>query len=142
MKPDRQATYGRMEAGEYANNVFYSGIDFHLPGNGGRECANFLSNWRRVLESIFAVAFSCLLIYLGYQRLTIPQKTTIIRKDRGGKRLLLVVLCLVFGVEIGFKFANRSVIFLLNPCHVTTIIQVGLTENVKHLSEVFFYFSI
>nr|CAH0113429.1 unnamed protein product [Daphnia galeata] len=115
-----------MDAGEYPNNVFYSGIDFKLLGNGGRDCANFLSNWRRVLETIFAVAFSCLLIYLGYQRLTVPQKITIIRKDRGGKRLLLVVLCLVFGVEIGFKFANRSLIFLLNPCHVTTIFQIYL----------------
>ena len=123
--PTSLATYGRrMDAGEYPNNVFYSGIDFKLLGNGGTNCANFLSNWRRVLETIFAVAFSCLLIYLGYQRLTVPQKITIIRKDRGGKRLLLVVLCLVFGVEIGFKFANRSLIFLLNPCHVTTIFQV------------------
>jgi hypothetical protein len=95
-----------MDAGEYPNNVFYSGIDFKLPGNGGSDCANFLSNWRRVLETIFAVAFSCLLIYLGYQRLTVPQKITIIRKDRGGKRLLLVVLCLVFGVLLPESIKN------------------------------------
>ncbi|KAK4027720.1 transmembrane protein 164 [Daphnia magna] len=115
-----------MESGDYLNNVFYSGIDFQLPGNGGQDCVNFLSNRRRIIESILALAVSCLLISFGYRRLIFPTKTTIIRKDRGGKRFLLVVLCLVFGVEIGFKFATRSLIFILNPCHVTTMIQIYL----------------
>lgn len=113
-----------MESGDYPNNVFYSGIDFQLPGNGGQDCVSFLSDRRRIIESILALAVSCILISFGYCRLIFPTKTTIIRKDRGGKRFLLVVLCLVFGIEIGFKFATRSLIFVLNPCHVTTMIQV------------------
>lgn len=113
-----------MESANDPNNVFFGGIDFRLPGNGGRDCADFLSFKRRILESFLALAVSCLCISFGYRRLVFPKQSKIIRKDRGGKRLLLVVLCLVFGVEIGFKFATRSLIFLLNPCHVTTAIQV------------------
>ena len=107
-------------------NVFFGGIDFQLPGNGGQECVNFLSYKQRILESVVGFAVSCLCIFLGYRNLVLPEPSKIVRKDRGGRRLLLIVLCLVFGVEIGFKFATRSLIFLLNPCHVTTAIQVNL----------------
>ena len=42
-RPSSLATYGRrMDSGEYPNNVFYSGIDFNLPGNGGSDCAYYI----------------------------------------------------------------------------------------------------
>ena len=117
---------GKMELGNDPNNVFFGGIDFTLPGNGGQECVNFLSYKRRILESFLALALSCFCISFGYRHLVFPKQSKIIKKDRGGKRLLLVILCLVFGLEIGFKCATRSLIFLLNPCHVTTAIQVNI----------------
>lgn len=46
-------------------------------------------------------------------------------KCSGVKKLLLVLLCLVFGVEIGYKMVSREVLYLLNPCHVITAIEVS-----------------
>lgn len=54
--------------------------------------------------------------------------TTIINhyyeKVPAGKQILLVVMTLILGLELGFKFASRSVIYILNPCHIITMIQV------------------
>lgn len=66
-----------------------------------------------------------------YPKLKIEQDINYLKSDRGGKRFLVILLALLWGMEIGFKFASRSVIYLLNPCHVTTLIQVStiLTSN-------------
>lgn len=45
-----------------------------------------------------------------------------------GKQVLLVLMTFVLGLELGFKFASRTVIYLLNPCHITTIMQVSETN--------------
>ena len=65
---------------------------------------------------------------------TLPHvsRSVLERKEPLGKRLLLVMLALNFGMEIGFKCASREVLYFFNPCHVITIIQVrkGVTcEN-------------
>lgn len=40
------------------------------------------------------------------------------------KQILLIVMTFILGLEMGFKLASRSVIYILNPCHITTMIQV------------------
>lgn len=106
-------------------NIFTSGIDFDLPGNGGQECWFFLDTRWRFIESIFGLSVSLLLIIFGYRQSLFPNKELpLLLKDKGLKNTLLITLTLVLGIEIGFKCATRSLMFLLNPCHITTALQV------------------
>lgn len=48
-------------------------------------------------------------------------------------------MSVIWGMEIGYKFSSRTVIYLLNPCHVTTAIQIYLlaAKPTKTLTAVF-----
>lgn len=112
----------------------YGGVDPSLAGNGGPECAAFLPGTQRLVESLVLLLISAGEIGLSLYRIIhkkqqhgegeLPASTG--RVDNLGKKLLLVALCLTFGVEVGFKFATRTVIYLLNPCHVVTMLQVSI----------------
>ena len=103
----------------------YVGVDHSLPGNGGQDCVDFIPLWQRVLESGLACVFAAFTITYAYKRVRLPVKIPPIeRSDRCGKRVLLVVMCLTFGIELGFKFATRQFIWICNPCHITSMIQV------------------
>ncbi|XP_053555278.1 transmembrane protein 164 [Bombina bombina] len=110
----------------------YGGVDPNLPGNGGQQCASFIPGEQRLLESLVLLAVSVLEIgvsmgkifrcKLGEGKSPAPP----VRQESLGKSLLLVAVCLTFGVEVGFKFATKTVIYLLNPCHVVTMLQIFL----------------
>lgn len=52
------------------------------------------------------------------------RNNTYYSKNMSTKKALLMLMSLIWGMEIGYKFSSRTVIYLLNPCHVTTAIQV------------------
>lgn len=106
----------------------WGGVDTSLLGNGGEECAAFLSVEKKILEGIGVTVLMFLMMRWSYARLApLPPLGSAAYqvKYEPLKQFLLVTMCIVFGMEIGFKFASRSVIFLLNPCHVVTAIQVS-----------------
>lgn len=106
-------------------DIAYGGVDFSLPGNGGTECVAFLSLKQRIIETITYELLTAVVLWNVRKRLSVPEELQPSREGSGlGKRLLLVLLCLTFGIEIGFKLATRQVIFLLNPCHVLSALQV------------------
>ncbi len=49
--------------------------------------------------------------------------------DPVSKQVLLVFMCLMFGVEIGYKICSGRVLYLLNPCHVITMVEVSVPHN-------------
>lgn len=104
----------------------YHGVNHSIQGNGGPDCVNFLSPQRRIFETAIAFSIGISSLCWAYKRCTLPSVPKVAREDRGGKRLLLVLMCLVFGIEIGFKFSSRTVIYMMNPCHVITAIQVSM----------------
>lgn len=104
----------------------YSGVNFSLAGNGGPECAALIPGTQKIAETVFVVALNSLLLWISYPRLTfqnqLPQTTG--HNGDVGRRILLLVMCLTFGIELGFKFASRQMIWVLNPCHLVTMVQV------------------
>lgn len=112
----------------------YGGVDPKFEGNGGPECAAFLAPQQRISESLVIVLVSLVEVCVALRKINLSKELRVVGKDCTrakedslGKNLLLVALCMTFGVEVGFKFATKTVIYLLNPCHVVTMVQVRMT---------------
>jgi len=109
----------------------YAGVDHSIPGNGGPECVNFLPGWQRVVETVLAVSMAAYEIKWAYPKLTYPTPPPTDCPSRLPtferlRRWLVAFLCFVFGVEMGYKFASKTSLYVLNPCHVATIMQIAL----------------
>ncbi|XP_051790894.1 transmembrane protein 164 isoform X1 [Erpetoichthys calabaricus] len=111
----------------------YGGVDPKFEGNGGPECAAFLTSKQRWVESLVIVIISIFEIVLALRMIQVSKELKeATRNERHskeeslGKNVLLVAVCLTFGVEVGFKFATKTIIYLLNPCHVVTMLQIFL----------------
>ncbi|KAI4882504.1 hypothetical protein NFI96_018902 [Prochilodus magdalenae] len=111
----------------------YGGVDPKFEGNGGPECAAFISPQQRLCETLIIVVLSVLEVFAAVWNINVSKEHRDAvkdgrrnKEDSWGKNLLLVALCMTFGVEVGFKFATKTVIYLLNPCHVVTMVQIFL----------------
>lgn len=102
----------------------YSGVNKTVPRNAGPECANFMFPLWRKIETCLVIALGIGLFKWSLTRLSVVKTGAYVRRDRAGRRTLLVLMSLIWGMEIGYKFSSSTVIYLLNPCHVTTAIQV------------------
>lgn len=107
-----------------------SSMDWAISGvntssnSGGPLCRNYMPDSWRLVESVYIVALTGWMTWWGYNRLTLPKVDKYLPKHDSIRVFLLVIFSMTLGVEIGFKLASKTVIYLLNPCHVMTVMQV------------------
>ena len=110
---------------DYYLNWTYAGVNFDIEGTGGQECVDFIPTDQKIVETISIAVISLMMIAFAYPRLKMPVRIPPAEnRDRTGKKVMLIVMCLTFGCEIGFKFATKQMIWILNPCHMVTATQV------------------
>lgn len=112
--------------------VFYSGIRPNIPGQGGEECIKYLSPRQIVGETLLATTIMVVCGSLSWRTFTMAKVFPKLDEPLF-KRLLLTFMCILFGIEAGYKICHQSALFLLNPCHVITMIQVHLCVYHTHL---------
>ncbi|CAJ0609062.1 unnamed protein product [Cylicocyclus nassatus] len=99
------------------------GVDSSIPGNGGEECMTYLPTWQLFLETLIIVPLTLRLIINTLPTLDCSFSTRPKNDSRYG---VLTVYSIIFGAELAFKMISRTGIFLLNPCHITTAMQLIL----------------
>jgi len=118
---------------DYSESLLYGGVLYHIEGNGGPDCVTFLSPVRLLCETIVFVTLSIVLLVNTIKKIkvTLPkfEKKTYSTELSFSRAIHLAVFALVFGVEIGYKLSSRQVIYLLNPCHIISILQLYLLAS-------------
>lgn len=102
----------------------YGGINASIPRNFGPECAFYLSPQRKFIETVVFSAAIIAMVQWSLKRISLPKPLPYVNQDRVGRRVLLIFMSLILGMELGFKFSSRTVIYIFNPCHITTALQV------------------
>ncbi|XP_017491443.1 PREDICTED: transmembrane protein 164 [Rhagoletis zephyria] len=106
-----------------------AGVNDEIPRTAGPECINYMTNRRRWTESIILSLIFIYLIYWAAKRMDpiiVPSAKEINKPHSAIRLMLMILMTFIFGVEMGFKFANRNMIYVLNPCHIQTLVQIYL----------------
>ena len=102
------------------------------------ECYDFLPFQRRLIETCLVTILGGVLILPRIIRtLSLPKDWEIISSSRlrasreifGIRKVLLVVLCLVYGMELHEKITNEPLVSLLQTSHVITVMQIYLLSS-------------
>ena len=108
---------------EYMQEVCYGGLNKSLVSQGGKTCTEYLSFEQKIYETLISTAIMLIAFILSWYSISLPKEYP---EDTNplGQRVLLLSLGFIFGIETGFKFASRKLLFFLNPCHMLTVLQL------------------
>jgi len=113
-------------------DIFASGIDFNLPGNGGPDCLAHTSYSGRALESTVSVLTFATAIIAGFKGLVKPTISHSAEKWKSSlvRVWLLYSMLITWVAEVGYKVVTKQFIFVVNPCHVLCMIHIYLLSNI------------
>ncbi|CAG5131956.1 unnamed protein product [Candidula unifasciata] len=96
------------------------------PVYGGLECNDFLGISQQCWESVATAVLALLALLYAYPRLRLPGACSCgyQRQEPAGKGILLLLLCLAFGIEVGVKLATRRMFWIGKPGHLATMLQI------------------
>ena len=104
--------------------ALYGGIRLDIPGHGGAECAAYLSTGTKIAETCLSTVMMLICLVYALKRATLPSKPPP-EIDHMWKKPLLALLCMILGLEIGYKISSGELLYILNPCHVLTVVEVS-----------------
>ncbi|TPP65563.1 Transmembrane protein [Fasciola gigantica] len=104
----------------------YIGVNTSVPAAGGIECTGYLPLKRRIYETLLITSVFSYFAFWSWRKLLLPSGVCSRQPSPSLIRTLLFLHSFIFGIEIGFKLASQSLIWILNPCHVLTMIQLFL----------------
>ncbi|CAH8830849.1 unnamed protein product [Trichobilharzia szidati] len=101
----------------------YVGVNTSIEGAGGPRCVEYISSRRKFIESVFICIVFSYTAYWSRTRLNVgvPRQC---KEPLKLRQIILVIHSFAFGVELGFKLATRTLIWILNPCHIITMLQI------------------
>lgn len=106
----------------------YTGVNTSIEGAGGQSCINYITTKRRFFESTCVSVTFLYTLYWSYLRFSVGNPRYSNRQTKL-RQILLVLHTFVFGIEIGFKLATSTLIWILNPCHAITMLQILLLAS-------------
>ena len=105
--------------------ALYGGIRPHeVPGHGGAECAAYLSTKTKITETCISTVMMLITLRYALKRVSLPTQPPP-EYDHFMKGPLLALLSIVFGLQIGYKISSGQLLYMLNPCHVITVVEVS-----------------
>ncbi|KJH48759.1 hypothetical protein DICVIV_05153 [Dictyocaulus viviparus] len=99
------------------------GVNHSIQGNGGEECMTYLPSWQLFCETAIFVPIA---LYTVITTIPMLNCSFSYRPRQTSRYAILTIYSLIFGAELAFKMISKTGIFLLNPCHITTAMQLIL----------------
>lgn len=114
------------------SDVLVGGVNFTSVSLGGEECRDHVTSEKRTLITAIGLVLTCVFFWLGKDCLeqTNPNGDKLALAGPSSARTKLsILLALVFGVQLGFKLATRTLIYVLYPCQVVTVVWIWLLAS-------------
>lgn len=116
------------------SELIYNKINTSIHHDVDRTCLYHSISFYQWLCEISGVSIFIIfsLIY-SLKHITLPKKIKQVNEERTGKKIILLLMATLFGYEIGYKFSSDTIIHILSPCYISTIIQASLSKFIKKL---------